>query len=128
MKTLLIVAGVALDVAVLALSLLLMVGGYLVWGAVALLAAFALVVAAARFWANSPTPADPADREWLVWDEDEDEDVEYGASGVEQRTVRDLWTPADPVDVHATSAIALTQPALPELPLLEPRGRHRRQP
>ncbi|HZN76061.1 MAG TPA: hypothetical protein VFC00_30895 [Micromonosporaceae bacterium] len=122
MKNVLIIAGVALDVAVLALSLLLMVAGYLWWGWVALLCAGGLVFAAAWFWRNSPDPA-TAEREWLVWDTELDDEL----SPAEQQMLRYGYI-TDPVDAHAAPAIALTQPALPKLHLLQPRragGRHR---
>lgn len=110
MKTLLKIAGIAALVALLALSLLLMVAGYRLWGVIALLAAGALVYAAARFWANTPEPPAADDREWLVWDTELDAEL----SDTERRMARDGWVrvmPSDPVDWHAAQwGAALNEP------------------
>lgn len=122
MKNLLTVAGVALDAALIVLSLALMLAGYMWWGAVALAAAGVLVAAAARFWRN--TPDAPAEREWHVWDEE----LEEGLSDVERQMLRAGYVPVDPVDAHAATAIAHGEPGWPEMPLIQPKprpGRHR---
>lgn len=119
MKNALTILGVALDAALLALSLLLMVGGYLWWGVVALAAAGVLVFAAARFWLHTPEPGAEAPREWHVWDEELDADL----SPVERQMLRDGSVPIpDEVDTHAAQMIrALSgRPAvLPERGLLD---------
>lgn len=125
-RNLLILALVVVDAAIIALSLLWMLAGYMAGGVVALLAAFAGVVAAARFWRDSPEAA-PAEREWLVWDEELDAEL----SPTERRMLRNGCVP-DPVDDHAAQMIrALSgRPAvLPEHHLLlAPRpGRHRKE-
>lgn len=162
MKTLRTLLLITVAVALLTLAALLAVSGH-PWQA-ALLALATLAAVAAAAWADRNKPA-AEPREWRVVDlplPDElseierrmrrrypsmiagdsvavgdpvDEDIEYGASGVELRGP--YYDPtlifADPVDEHAAQAIRAMsgQPAvLPELPLLLPTqpgcGRHRR--
>jgi len=85
-KNLLIVAGVAADVALIVLSLVLMLAGYLGWGVVALLAAFALVVAAAWWWRNSPAPIPPAVEELLARVEDMNTTLCHGETALDEAT------------------------------------------
>lgn len=129
LKNAFIVAGVVADVALMVLSLVLMVAGYFLWGWVALLAAFGLVAAAARFWANSPAPVTTTDGDkWFVWDEE----LEDGLSDVERQMLRYGYVRIDPVEAHADLARTRGEPGWPETPLLQPDrpacGRHRRQP
>lgn len=93
----LLTAFVVADAMLLLLSVLWMFAGYPLGGVGALLAAGALVFVAARFWANTPDPAEAAPTEWLVWDEELEDEL----SDVERRMLRDgcVRLP-DPVDAH----------------------------
>lgn len=130
MKNWLILGFVVGDVALIVVSLVWMLAGYLAWGGVALLAAFALVVVAARHWRDTvwPAPAEPG--EWFVWDTE----LEDGLSDVEIQMLRRGCVPVpDPVDAHAAQmirALSGQTAVLPEIGLLQPErpGRHRSQP
>ena len=122
-KKLLTVAALAVDAAVIVLSLLLMVAGYPWWGGVALAAAFGSLVAAAWYWGR--TPELPVTTGWHVWDEE----LEDGLSDVERRMLRAGYVRVDSVDAHAAQMIRALSGRSAVLPghhlITPPRLQHR---